>query len=194
MFTWARFSEEKQLDFNGYYVSLPGGAVLIDPPLLREEDADQIETRGAPSKILLTNKDHRRGAPEARRRFRCPIAIHSADVPLVGCEVDETFEDGDRIAGTLAVVHVPDSKSPGESAFWWADRRILFLGDALIGKPPGALSLLPPEKFKDTVRARKGLERLKILGAETILVGDGVSIVADGRAALESFFEGFAAG
>lgn len=191
VFTWARFSEEKQLDFNGYYLPLHHGPVLIDPPILPEEDAAEIESMGRPVKIILTNKDHRRGAPEARRRFRCPIALHSADVALIECEIDETFEDGDRLAnGALTVVHVPEGKSPGECALWWAERRILFLGDALIGKPPGALSLLPPEKFADAARAKKALEHLRRLNAQTVFVGDGISILRDAQAALEAFLDG----
>jgi hypothetical protein len=64
---------------------------------------------------------------------------------------------------------------------------VLILGDALIGKPPGALSLLPPEKFADPERARTGAARLAELDVDVVLVGDGVSILARGRSALETF-------
>ena len=189
MYTWARFSEEKQLDFNGYYLALQRAPVLIDPPLLSEEDAREIEALGKPRKILLTNKDHRRGAVEAREAFGCPIAVHPLDRPLVGVEIDETFEDEALIFDALRVIHLPDGKSPGECGFWWADRRLLFLGDALIGKPPGALGMLPAEKFRDRAAAKRSLERLRPLAPEGIFVGDGVSIVRDAARTLASFLD-----
>ena len=33
-------------------------------------------------------------------------------------------------------------------------RKTLFLGDALIGKPPGAVTLFPEEKYDDIQRAK----------------------------------------
>jgi glyoxylase-like metal-dependent hydrolase (beta-lactamase superfamily II) len=188
IWTWSRFSEEKLLDFNGWYVQLPGARLLIDPPLLSEGDAAEIGALGPPELIVVTNKDHRRGAPEARARFGAPIAVHQADAALLGCVADRTFVDGDRLGGALEVLQVPHAKSPGESALWWRERRILFLGDALIGKPAGSLSLLPPEKFPDPKLARRGVERLRGLPAEAILVGDGVPIVRHGAERLDAFF------
>src|SRR5437867_1292238 len=111
--TWWVFSEEKQLDFNGYYLALGETAVLVDPPALSPEDIAEIEALGRPTEIILTNKDHRRQAPRARELFGAPIAIHAADRALIDCEVDRTFQDGEQLGGALQVVHVPDGKSPG---------------------------------------------------------------------------------
>ena len=36
IFTWSEFSQEKQLNFNGYYIARQGESVLIDPPELDE--------------------------------------------------------------------------------------------------------------------------------------------------------------
>ncbi|MCC7381145.1 MAG: hypothetical protein IT384_04910 [Deltaproteobacteria bacterium] len=187
---WAHFSEEKQLDFNGLYLQLPGGTVLVDPPALPARDLAQIEALGRPSLILLTNKDHRRAAPEARARFGAPIAIHRRDAPLVDCSIDRTFEDDELLAGALEVISIPNGKSPGESALYWHERRVLILGDALIGRPAGALSLLPPEKYASVEKARQGLERLRSLAVDAVLVGDGVSILERGAERLAAFFEG----
>jgi hypothetical protein len=63
----------------------------------------------------------------------------------------------------------------------------VIVGDAVIGKPSGALGMLPDDKFADAVRARAGLRVL--LDAkydyDAVLVGDGVSLPTGGRAALE---------
>jgi glyoxylase-like metal-dependent hydrolase (beta-lactamase superfamily II) len=185
--SWARFSEEKRLDFNGLYLELAGGPLLVDPPPLGDDDAAEIERRGRPREIILTNKDHRRAAPAARERFGAPIAIHALDAPLIDCAIDRTFADGERLGGALEVMRVPDGKSPGESALWWAERRVLILGDALLGKPPGELSLVPAEKLADPARARAGVTRLAELEPEVVLVGDGVSLLAEGAAAIRRF-------
>lgn len=186
IWTWSVFSDAKQLDFNGYYLRPAGQAVLIDPPPLAPDDLDAVTRLGAPARIVLTNKDHRRAAPDAHQRFGAAIAIHIADKPLVDCAVDETFRDGEILAGVLRVVHVPDAKSPGECALYWPQRKILFVGDALIGAPVGCLSLLPAEKFADVAKARAGLRRLAALEVETVLVGDGQSLLTGAAAALRA--------
>jgi glyoxylase-like metal-dependent hydrolase (beta-lactamase superfamily II) len=85
------------------------------------------------------------------------------------------------------VIRVPDSKSPGESALWSAGKRALIVGDAVIGKPPGALGMLPDDKFADPAKARAGLRVLldPRYDYDAVLVGDGVSIPTGGHAALE---------
>lgn len=186
---WSVFSEAKQYDFNGLYLDLGGTRVLVDPPAMSEQVAAEITRLGAPSKIILTNKDHLRGAPLARDFYGAPIAIHELDAELVDCDVDEKFQDGDVLAGALEVIDVPASKSPGESALYWRDRKILILGDALIGNPPGSLSLLPDDKFPDPMRARAGLKVFEGLAVDAILVGDGVSITDNAASALAPFLQ-----
>ena len=86
----------------------------------------------------------------------------------------------------MALLH---QKSPGESAFYLEKRKILILGDALIGHPPGKLSLLPGVKYQDYRKAHVGLRRLFILSFDALLVGDGQSILTGGQEALEQFFD-----
>lgn len=185
--TWSVFHEEKGYDFNGWYLDVGGTRLLVDPPELTDEVRASIEALGPPERIVLTNKDHRRAAPEAKAAFGIPIFIHAADAPLVDCEVDATFEDGDTLAPGLVAVQVRDNKSPGESALWWAKRRILVLGDALIGDPPGRLRLLPPGKYADVAKARAGIAPLAALDPDMVLVGDGVSLPAGGGDAIRRF-------
>ena len=141
--------------------------------------------------VVLTNKDHRRGSEECRRRLGTPILIHELDAPLLDIPADKTFKDGERIAGELEVIHLPSMKSPGESALYWKNERVLILGDALIGKPPGSLNLLPPEKYEDIRKAGESLKKLKGLDARMILVGDGDPVLSSAPAALEDFFSRF---
>ena len=85
----------------------------------------------------------------------------------------------------LKVIHLENQKSPGESAFYLEDKKTLFIGDALIGKVPGKLNLLPPEKFADINEARKSLQVLRNFDFEDLFLGDGESILSKGKEALE---------
>lgn len=189
LWTWSSFSEEKQLDFNGFYLFTGQEAVAIDPPTPSVDDLAQIEDLGPPGLVLLTNCNHGRASDTFREYFGSRIMIHEADAGGVNTEVDGTFADGDVLAGALKVYRISGMKSPGECALHWRERRILFLGDALIGKPPGRLSLLPAPKIPDEEAARRGLERLRDLDFESLYLGDGVSLAEGGRAAFLGFLD-----
>ena len=49
--TWSEFSDEKQLNFNGYYVVREGQSVLIDPPELNPSGLQELE-------ILVSKNSH----------------------------------------------------------------------------------------------------------------------------------------
>jgi len=176
VYTWSVFSDEKQLDFNGFYLVVGHERVLIDPPPLDGEQTDAVAQMGAPTLIALTNRHHGRAAGAAKERFGCPVAIHAADADHVEAPVDQRFHDGDVLVGALEVVNLAFQKSPGESGLYWRDRKVLVLGDALIGKPKGGLSRLLDAKYADPKRAEQGLQRLRELEVEALLLGDGASI------------------
>jgi len=57
----------------------------------------------------------------------------------------------------------------------------------LIGKPPGKLNLMAPEKYKDPSKAREGIRVLLNYKFDSILVGDGASVLTGGKQAVEEF-------
>jgi glyoxylase-like metal-dependent hydrolase (beta-lactamase superfamily II) len=184
---WSVFNAEKGYDFNGLHLRLADTCVLVDPVPMSDEVVAEVERRGRPSVIIITNKDHRRAAPEAGRRFGAPVLIHHLDRPQIDTPVDDSFDDGDLLGGELEVIRILDGKSPGESALWWARRRALIVGDAVIGKPPGGLGMLPDAKFRDPAAARRGVRKLATYPADVLLVGDGASITSGAAAVLEKF-------
>ena len=83
---------------------------------------------------------------------------------------------------------LPHGKTPGETAFLFrGEVPALIVGDAVIGKPPGSLSMLPPQKFADPAAAKEGLALLLDCDFEALLLGDGQSLPTRGRQALEAF-------
>ncbi len=189
LYTWSQFNEEKQLDFNGVYLHIGHKAVLIDPPALSEEDRKEIEALGRPHRIYLSNKHHTRNSSVLRAHFHCPLYIHEDDAPLMEIPVDGTFSDGELLENELEAVRIPDAKTPGECSFYWKKNGVLIVGDAIIGKPPGALSLLPDEKFRDPQRFKQGLLVLRGLDYDTLLVGDGSSLLSGARPIVEAFLQ-----
>jgi hypothetical protein len=185
VYEWSHFSEEKQLDFNGHLVTSGRELVIIDPPPMSEADAAFVERQGRVVAIVLTNRDHVREAGRYRTLFRTKVLAPAQDAPLMDITVDGLYTHGNRLLGVLQVIQLADNKTPGESALLLErDAGVLILGDALIGKPPGALSLLPPDKYADVDRAKAGVGVPLGHASDTVLVGDGRSILVGGKDAL----------
>lgn len=188
---WSIWSAEKQIDFNGTLIQKPGQKVLIDPVPMTPEQVAACREGGAPSAIIITNKDHRRAAPELKAAFGgIPIYAPEADRDLIDGPVDETFRDGDELPGDLLAIHLLHMKSPGETAlFRAAGLGLVILGDALWGKPAGSVTLLPPAKVPDPVAAKRSLARLLEKTFDVLMVGDGAPIARNAKKVLESFVQ-----
>ena len=193
VYRWSEFSDEKQLNFNGYYLVHYGESIIIDPAFLSNSDLQDlknliVKNLESPLRaILLTNVHHERMSKTIKEVFNIPVYIHKDDAALLEFGPDHTFQDHDKLFCELKVIHLENQKSPGESAFYLEDKKTLFVGDALIGKVPGKLNLLPPEKFSDINEARKSLQVLRNIDFDDLLLGDGDSIIGKGKEALEEF-------
>jgi glyoxylase-like metal-dependent hydrolase (beta-lactamase superfamily II) len=187
---WSWFSDEKQLDFNGLFLMLGEHKILVDPPPLTAEAGTFIRRNGPVDYILLTNRDHAREAAACQTEFRCRLYVPEADAPQMDLQPTKTFKDGELLPGGIWVIHLQDQKSPGESAlFVQQGKGVLIVGDALIGKPPGSVRMLPAEKYGDATKAKDGLRRLLKYNFDSLLVGDGASILAGGKQAVERALE-----
>ena len=183
---WSWFSQEKQLDFNGLFLNVGEHKIVIDPPPMTAEASTFIRRQGQLDYIIVTNRDHAREASAYQADFRCQVQVPESDAPQMDLKANKTFKDGELLPGGIWVVHLQDQKSPGESAlFLQQGKGILIVGDALIGKPAGSLSLLPPEKYADAGKAKEGLRRLLKYNFDAILVGDGASILTGAKQAVE---------
>lgn len=194
LFRWSEFSDEKQLNFNGYYLVNREESVIIDPPDLSNDGMSELKNRIAdharsPLKaVLLTNAHHDRASLNFKETFHIPIYVHENDKDLLDFTPDHTFKDDEILFCGLKVIHLKEQKSPGESAFLLEDQKKLFVGDALIGKTPGKLNLLPPEKYKDIHKAKEALKVLKSCDFDDLLLGDGEPIQGGAKKMLEAFF------
>jgi len=72
VYTWSVFSEEKKLNFNGYFIPTQHalfGNVVIDPPPVSDLDLAQMETLGSVQQILITNEIISAGAVNCEKNL-----------------------------------------------------------------------------------------------------------------------------
>ena len=183
---WEWFSEEKQFNFNGHFLTVGEHRILVDPPPMSANDMRFARQGGPVDYIILTNRDHVRETDQLREEFHCTVMVPELDAKEISIKIDKTFKDGELLPGGIWVVQLAHQKSPGESAlFLETGKGILIVGDALIGHPAGSLRLLPHEKYTDIAKARKGLSRLLKYNFNSLIVGDGASIVTAAKLILE---------
>ena len=191
IFTWPWFSEPHGYNFNGHLILDASGNLCIDPVEPTAADLEEIARLGV-SRILLTNRNHSRAANKVRARTGARTAIHPLDAPHArkeGAELDDELSLGDQV-GPFVVVPVP-GKSPGEVALHWPERKILIVGDAVVGDPPGRCKLLPEKVMDDPARLRESVRSLLALDFDTLLLGDGEPILEKAKAQLRELVEAF---
>ena len=192
IFTWPWFSEPHGYNFNGHLIRHAGGNLCIDPVEPAEEELNEIARHGV-ARILLTNRNHSRAANKVRARTDARTAIHPADAPHArsqSAELDDELRIGEKI-GPLTVVGVP-GKSPGEVALHWPERKILIVGDAVVGDPPGRCKLLPEKVIDNPARLRESVRSLLELDFDILLPGDGAPILQDAKERLRDLVATFA--
>lgn len=190
---WSWFSEEKQLDFNGLFLATGEHKILVDPPPMTAEARSLIRRNGPVDYIVVTNRDHAREAAACQVEFACRLYVPELDAPQMDVKPTNTYTDGELLPGGIWVIQLKDQKSPGESAlFIQQGQGVLIVGDALIGKPAGSVNQLPAEKYADAAKAKEGLRRLLKYEFDSLLVGDGISILTGGKPAVARLLDGAA--
>jgi len=191
--TWTWFSEPHGYDFNGYLVHDPAGNLVVDPVPPGEDGLDEIARAGVAS-IVLTNRNHSRAANAVRERTGARTLMHAADAAFArgqGAVIDGELTVGGRV-GPFTIVAAA-GKSPGEVALHWPQRRLLVVGDAVIGNPPGHCALLREKVMDDPATLRQSVRRLLDFDFDALLVGDGTPILEGAKGRLAELVASFAA-
>jgi glyoxylase-like metal-dependent hydrolase (beta-lactamase superfamily II) len=191
VFTWSWYSQPHGYDFNGHLLRHSDGNICVDPVQPSDAVLDELVRMGA-AWVVITNRNHCRAANLVKERLGARTAVHPEDAAYArgqGTNVDDNLQVGEKI-GPLEIIGVA-GKSPGEVALLWPERRILIVGDAVIGYPPGKCSLLPEKVMDDPVRLRGNIRALLDLDFETLLVGDGVSILSGAKDRLRELVSQF---
>ena len=193
IFSWSEYNEEKKLDFNGLLIIGKSESVIIDPPALAKDDEAELKNiidshSSCPLKgVLLTNVHHERTSGLLKNQLSVPVWVNKLDKEALEESTGKTFIGGDTLFCGIQAIQLEHQKSPGETAFYIKEKQIMILGDALIGKVPGVVSMLPPDKYKDPAEAKICLNQLLEYDFETLLVGDGTSILKGAKEAVKTF-------
>jgi glyoxylase-like metal-dependent hydrolase (beta-lactamase superfamily II) len=193
IFSWSRYSEEKKLDFNGYFLINNNESIIIDPPELNKDEEKELLSLininfSSPLKaILLTNIHHERASHLLKDLFSIPVWVNEFDKHNLEMPTDNTFIGGEKLFCGIESIQLKGQKSPGETAFYIRELKVMILGDALIGKFPGQVNMLPLEKYKDIKKAKKNLKLLMSYEFNTLLLGDGTSILKNAKEAVSDF-------
>ena len=191
IFTWPWFSEPHGYNFNGHFIRHAGGNLCVDPVEPSDEDLAELARQGV-ARILITNRNHSRAANKIRARTGARTAIHPADAPHArkeGAELDDELNPGDKV-GPFVVIDSP-GKSLGEVVLHWPERKILLVGDAVVGDPPGKCKLLPDKVVDDPSRLRDSARELLALDFDILLVGDGEPILQSAKERLRDLVDTF---
>lgn len=172
---WSLWQSDRNLFFNSFFVEGPGGNLAIDPLPLADVDAREIEARGGVAWIVVTNRDHERGARELAARTGARIAASAAEAALLAGPVDRALSAGETI-GDAVVVALDGVKTPGEIALHFREKDAVAIGDALWGDPAGSVRLMPDDKLADPARAVLSLRAIRALRPEHLLLGDGACL------------------
>jgi glyoxylase-like metal-dependent hydrolase (beta-lactamase superfamily II) len=146
-----------------------------------ENDLAELAGYGV-ARILLTNRNHSRAANKVRARTGARTAIHAADAAHArseGAELDDELQIGEKI-GQLSVIGA-DGKSSGEVVLHWPERKILIVGDVVVGDPPGRCKLLSEKVVDDLPRLRESVRSLLSLDFDILLPGDGEPILQSAK-------------
>jgi len=73
----------------------------------------------------------------------------------------------------------------------WPERKLLIVGDAVIGNPPGHCGLLREKVMDDPARLRQSVRQLLDLDFDALLFGDGASILHDAKLRLRDLVATF---
>jgi glyoxylase-like metal-dependent hydrolase (beta-lactamase superfamily II) len=191
IFTWPWFSVPHGYNFNGYFIRHAGGNLCIDPVEPTENDFAELAGYGV-ARILLTNRNHSRAANKVRAHTGARTAIHPADSSHArseGAQLDDELQIGEKI-GPLSVIGA-DGKSPGEVVLHWPERKILIVGDVVVGDPPGRCKLLPEKVVDDLPRLRESVRSLLSLDFDILLPGDGEPILQSAKERLRDLVNTF---
>jgi glyoxylase-like metal-dependent hydrolase (beta-lactamase superfamily II) len=189
IYSWPWFSEPHGYNFNGHFIRHADGNLCVDPVEPNEEDLEELARQGV-ARILITNRNHSRAANKIRARIGARTAIHPADAPHArseGAELDDELKIGEKV-GPFVVVGAP-GKSPGEVVLHWPERKILLVGDAVVGDPPGKCKLLPDKVVDDPRRLRESARALLALDFDILLVGDGAPVLQSAKERLQELIQ-----
>lgn len=173
---WSVWQPDRDMYFNSFFLERPDGNIVVDPLATSDADVAFLRACGGIAWIVITNRDHERGARELATAFGAKIAAGEGEAPLLSGPVDRALKHDEVLALGIDVVTLEGGKTPGEIALHLRGSKTAIVGDSLWGDPAGSLRLPPDEKLIDPPKAVLSLRQIWALRLDVLLVGDGACI------------------
>jgi glyoxylase-like metal-dependent hydrolase (beta-lactamase superfamily II) len=175
VYVWSSFSPEHRVELTSAAIIHGKNLYVFDPIPLAEPALRQLEQRGRPRAIFLTNENHERDALALKQRWDVPVLTSDGsrlDVPeLRRFDVGETDWDGWKL------IPLPGGAG-GETGFYLAEKRLLIVGDAVFNLPGHGFSILLDRYCEDPALLRQSLRHLLNLDVECLVMSHGEPILA----------------
>jgi uncharacterized cupin superfamily protein len=159
---WSQWQPQYLLPANGYVLVSDAGNAVVDPVPLDERGFKQIEELGGVAKVFVTTPDHERESERFAKHF--------------GAVIVREPRDHEEVLPGVTAIQLHDQKNQREFALDLSEHGAVIVGDAVIGEPAGALSMLSPSKDGDVPKAALGLRNILRANPHTLLLGHGQSI------------------
>jgi len=164
-------------------------------PIGEDGLADALEEAGGVELVLLTNRNHERGAEELVERFGAAVRVPRTGLhEFEGPDALEViaYDWGDEI-GEGVIAHEVGSLAPDDGAFHIAlGPGVLAVADSVIRDETG-LGFVPDSLMDDPERTKEGLlaalRRLLDLEWDVLLMAHGGPLPSGGKQALAGFVE-----
>ncbi len=145
---------------NAWWVSRPGGGVLIDGPRFVPALVEHFAAHGGLKHVLLTHRDDVGDARKYAEHFGARVWIHEEDLRAAPFATDVLRGDEPvDIEADLRAVPIP-GHTRGSVAFVWA-QRALFSGDSLhFSRTLGTLAAFGAQCWYSWPEQTRSLERL----------------------------------
>ena len=186
LWCWSVFNERLDIDFNSFVWTRPDGNVVIDPLPMTAHDREHLGKLGGAAWIVLTNRDHVRGARELAAEFGAMIAGPAAERDGFPVACDAWLSEREPLFD-WRVFELDGSKTPGELALL-IDGTTLVTGDLVRAHRAASLMTLRSDQgLRDAAAARASIARLAALPRlDAVLVGDGWCLFAGCAEALRA--------
>ncbi|MDQ6929968.1 MAG: cupin domain-containing protein [Candidatus Eremiobacteraeota bacterium] len=162
VYVWSQWQSEYKLAANSYFFVCEGGNAAVDPLEPDSFTHDEIARLGGLATIVVTTPDHERAAQQLAQRYGSAIISQPAD--------------GEKLFTGAFAMQLHDQQLDGEFAVHLPAYRAVITGDAIVGAPAGALSMLPDDCYKNPKLAALGLRKILSVNPSALLVGHGASI------------------
>lgn len=176
VFQWSAFSPEHKVELTSHAVLNNGQLYIFDPIELAERPREVLLRQGEVAAVILTNENHERSAGFWREWTRAKI-WSAGEVSISLADVQH-WPGGQRQWLDWELLPLPGGPA-GETAFYWRERSLVVLGDAVFNLSQHGFDILPEKYCQDHDKLREGLVELTKLEFQTALLAHGRPLLAD---------------